>query len=729
MHRYLKVIIPILIIGFSVGVLISYIQKSKVSKEQSFSHEVAADSKEVSWQQVDTSHSLSTLTKGYIDIEQDHWARKEILHLSELGIMSGDVDGQFRDTLPITYGQIVEILTQKVHIPEVVFSNDSFTDNDLLTHHLLAPLLVQAFQLPNEGEEISDNTNESITLLSEHGILKADDQNIHLKTTVSRATFAVLLYRLLQFTGDIEPVNVAEPTLKASENFKPDSSAVNFAQVTQEQNPIYIRSTSAISFLGASVKEYTTAKDDNYHYDIDDAQLTVTVRTLQNGSQFIFSSLKNESTKNITVDVFQKTEAIERYRLVRFDRYTIKRPSIEDPSYDLVTAPTGILQLIDHDGQVIERLVGQAYRSQQLSKVYEDGGESRTRELYNETENFSYVALNDTFYSYYTLTSLGNDLVDHWYVNSTEPLFNSDETMEAWMEESAVHFRKRNTWYTAQGPYNKMAITVEPMPTSFKGYGRNLLLVKEDRALELFEQQGDRYFETIVQNAFVNLEIFKGDDPYWYTEVTSTYLKDLYNITAPFIDTRFNEQIALFYYRAGQVLDIENYAQPLKNYANLLVEQAQQGNVIPVNANAYYLPDYYPINQTVKTHSSMNHMLGGIAILLHAYEQFGDDSYLNVAKAQMNAIAAYKTVWIRPNDDIWYKVDPNMKFVGTDYVHLTLEDLTYVYHLWSNIDDTYLPLLEEMIRAKSSFLTKSNKGHTEKIKTNLSRINMLHYLP
>lgn len=70
-----------------------------------------------------------------------------------------------------------------------------------------------------------------------------------------------------------------------------------------------------------------------------------------------------------------------------------------------------------------------------------------------------------------------------------------------------------------------MVSTTEPMPESGLGYGRSLLLVKEDRALTLYKNQQDRYFENLVYNSFVNLQNFKMGKEYWQTEVTSTYLK------------------------------------------------------------------------------------------------------------------------------------------------------------------------------------------------------------
>ena len=314
-------------------------------------------------------------------------------------------------------------------------------------------------------------------------------------------------------------------------------------------------------------------------------------------------------------------------------------------------------------------------------------------------------------------------------MNADDQLFESDENMESWMLESATNYKKRNKWYTAGGPYNKMATTTEPMPDTGQGYGRNLLLLKEDRALVLYNEQEDRYFENLIYNSFVNLKNFKGDKDYWETEVTSTYLKDLYDITAPFIDTRFNEQIALFYYNSGDDFGIENAKEPLRNYADLLVSQKSKGNFIPVNDKSYYISDYFPISQQVTTHASMNHVLGGMNILLMAYNEFHDQKYLDTARAIQTAIAADKDDWLRDSGDIWYRISPMRDYKGDDYKHLTLEDLINSYKLWKDIDSTYLPLFEEMIASKASFLSNEKLGYTTKIKNGLRDIGLSQYLP
>ena len=61
-----------------------------------------------------------------------------------------------------------------------------------------------------------------------------------------------------------------------------------------------------------------------------------------------------------------------------------------------------------------------------------------------------------------------------------------------------------------------------------------------------------------------------------------------------------------------------------------------------------------------------------------------------------------------------------MNLSGRDYVHLTLEDLINSYEMWSTIDESKLPVFEEMIRSKADYLDKNNLGYTTKIKKALS---------
>lgn len=710
-----------------------------------------------------------TVPQKLTDIDAAFWAKDEVMQLIEMGVISGYPDGEFRAALPINRGQAANLFTGVLKLPVITYqsifadvsSKSSFSKGvmatyaanifagkpdgkfgvaDALTREQMASTIVRAFRLQDTGApiiftdwyKISESHRENVKILAQHGITTGRaDGSFDPKATINRATFTVMLHRALVATNQLTKKSYTIIGAQKSTNFKLFKGNPIVVKVTDGDNPLYIRSNASITLKDISTKAYGIATDKVYMYAVhtQGATLTITVRTLKNGDQLIFSTLKNPASKALTVELFQKEQGVTNTRLYRYDRFPIEKKNADVFGYDLSTYPTGVFRFMGENGLLADRMVGQAYRSKQLTLNYPNGGNSYMRDLVAEYEALSYVWMGTDIIEFYNLTSNGQDIVDHWYMASSERLFETDENMNSYMLETAINYKKRNKWYTAEGPFNKMAVTTEPMPASNQGFGRNLLLVKEDRALVLYKQQGDRYFANLLKNAFVSLEKFKGDKTYWQTEVTSTYLKSLYNINAPFIDTRFNEQIALFYYNAGVEFEIPNYTTPLKNYANLLVSRKEAGHIIPVNSDAYYISDYFPINQQAVTHSSMNHMLGGMNLLLIAYKEFGDVRYLQTATSIQNAIALEKDKWIRDDGDIWYRVGANGQFVGRDYQHLTLEDLINAYALWKDIDPAQLPVIEQLIASKAGYLSANNLGYTVKIKKGFEELDMLKYLP
>lgn len=710
-----------------------------------------------------------TVPQKLTDIDAAFWAKDEVMQLIEMGVISGYPDGEFRAALPINRGQAANLFTGVLKLPVITYqsifadvsSKSSFSKGvmatyaanifagkpdgkfgvaDALTREQMASTIVRAFRLQDTGApiiftdwyKISESHRENVKILAQHGITTGRaDGSFDPKATINRATFTVMLHRALVATNQLTKKSYTIIGAQKSTNFKLFKGNPIVVKVTDGDNPLYIRSNASITLKNISTKAYGIATDKVYMYAVhtQGATFTITVRTLKNGDQLIFSTLKNPASKALTVELFQKEQGVTNTRLYRYDRFPIEKKNADVFGYDLSTYPTGVFRFMGENGLLADRMVGQAYRSKQLTLNYPNGGNSYMRDLVAEYEALSYVWMGTDIIEFYNLTSNGQDIVDHWYMASSERLFETDENMNSYMLETAINYKKRNKWYTAEGPFNKMAVTTEPMPASNQGFGRNLLLVKEDRALVLYKQQGDRYFANLLKNAFVSLEKFKGDKTYWQTEVTSTYLKSLYNINAPFIDTRFNEQIALFYYNAGVEFEIPNYTTPLKNYANLLVSRKEAGHIIPVNSDAYYISDYFPINQQAVTHSSMNHMLGGMNLLLIAYKQFGDVRYLQTATSIQNAIALEKDKWIRDDGDIWYRVGANGQFVGRDYQHLTLEDLINAYALWKDIDPAQLPVIEQLIASKAGYLSANNLGYTVKIKKGFEELDMLKYLP
>ncbi len=673
-----------------------------------------------------------------IDMPENQQVKDEITTLLHMDIIKVDPDLQFRPQAFITKKEAEQAINRalKISLPTKAYSEvkarfqkkalnlNNATITKPITYEDLSSELVQGYLIHtyNKKGNFESINNFIMSTKSEN---KAD--------YVTKADFANILYDFLNLLQKI-PNNGQEELNKIeySSSFQLSQETSYFAKITaQVKEDLYLRATEPLFLIDEKKVDYGHAIDYQFIYSVGmlGSKATVTIRKFDNADYFVFTRFDNVTGSNKNIDLIQIEENVQSNELYRYGRYPIVRDDETVFGQDITSYPTGLLRLTKKDGSVEEQMIGKAYKSQQLTMDYDDGGKSTMRSLLAETESLSYVQTGDSFLSINTLSSSGQDIVEQWVMNSDKQLFKSDHNRESWMQETAEYYIKRNNWYTAEGPLNKMATSTEPLPKSGHGYGRNLLLVKEDRALALYKQQGDRYFENLVHNSFVNLDIFRGDRTYWPTEVTSTYLKGLYNITAPFIDTRFNEQIALFYYNSGELFNVQNYKEPLRNYADLLVSQKEQGHVIEVDDHSFYISDYFPINQEVTTHSSMNHVLGGMNLLLIAYEEFGDEKYLMTARAIITAIEKDQHKWIRDNGDIWYKMASDGTLVGDDYQHLTLEDLINAYKLWSKIDPTYLTTIEEMIASKSSFLSNETLGYTTKIYNGLKDIGMLHYLP
>ncbi|PIC74312.1 S-layer homology domain-containing protein [Sporosarcina sp. P26b] len=713
------------------------------------------------------SVSAQTTDVKYIDVPNHHWAKNEIMQLDEMKVITGNFDMQFHPETPLTKGQVAvslskifgsELLDKSYGFSDITWGSDKgrfaltavkngwiqpsspgyFGFDEPVTKTELWEAFNTAFKLEKDiGKVLSTSWPSSSDRATLQNIpvytFPQIEEFLHYgDSIVSRAYFSKALHGILVKTNRIKQSK--HYTLSApveSDTYITSVPETYLGNVPFSTHPLYLRSEEAFEYKDFTQTNYGFSRDSTYTYAVgnEGAEIKLTVRDLPNKDVFVFSELTNPTETSITVEVLQKEQNIARFDLFRYDRYPLMRENTDLADADMTTYPTGVLRFIKTDGTVEERMIGQAYQSKQLSLRYDNGEQSVSRELLDERENFSYALAGKTLLSSYTLQANTGEIADHWYVDSDEQLFNSKEDIFKWMRETSQNHKKRNKWYTADGSYNKLADSTEPMPITGQNYGRTLLMLKEDRALTLYHENKGRYFENLVYNAFVNLKNFKQDKDYWETEVTSTYLKNLYDIHAPFIDTRFNEQIALFYYKIGGEFGIPSANEPLRDYADLLVSQQQKGNINRVASDAFYIADYFPINQKVTTHTSMNHALGGMNILLMSYQEFGDWRYLQTARNIQRAITYQKDKWIRDNGDIWYKISPESKFEGDDYKHLTLEDLIESYQLWQRIDPSQLPTLKQLIISKATFLSNEKLGYTTKIKKGLKKIGLYEYLP
>ena len=114
----------------------------------------------------------------------------------------------------------------------------------------------------------------------------------------------------------------------------------------------------------------------------------------------------------------------------------------------------------------------------------------------------------------------------------------------------------------------------------------------------------------MLLNSVANLFIFQGDNKgLWETEYTSTWLKKIMASKLP-IPILGITRMSHYSLKTGDMLDIKELKNSTITYADFLVDQTKNGNIIEVPEGGYLVTDYYSPQQKKKTHTSLNHALG-----------------------------------------------------------------------------------------------------------------------
>lgn len=444
----------------------------------------------------------------------------------------------------------------------------------------------------------------------------------------------------------------------------------------------------------------------------NESNLKITERLFTNGDELLFFEYRNPKTETEEIKVAYQKNDITSYQLNSFEKHYVPREHDNTFGIDKTTYPVGLLTLTKLSDHSLEQeksiMVGKNYISKELITEYEDNTKSSIRELIDENSETSINQSKKQFNFTMTLQSKGNDISETWMMMSDEALFKDEKNLDDWIEYSNNEFVQTNKWYTPEGSYVKMPWSIEPF--SELGYGRKLLALVDKEALDRYKSTDERYFHNLIMNSITNLYRYKGDDTMWQTEITSTWLKKKYGTRAPYIDTRYNEIIALYLNEVHKTLNVPNIDEPLNIYADFLVEKSKTEERIIVNKNETLLPDYYSVNRDTdkKTHASLNHELGGINLLLDQYALTNKEEYLNVANQLLDGIETLGDDWIKENGDLWYQYNNNATFEGEDYPLLTLTDLLFTKQKLAELNEDNRKIIDKLILSKLNYI-KENK--------------------
>lgn len=455
------------------------------------------------------------------------------------------------------------------------------------------------------------------------------------------------------------------------------------------------------------------SEDTTYTYDVYEkrsqvGKLTVTVREVSNGDQFVFTKFENQSDKDITLPTSLVLQDTYSYK---FNNFVEEEPVREHDrvfGIDHTTNVKGLYSISGKHDFEYDLFLSQNYISKQLTTEYEDGEISTLRELVSEDRYIDINQDNNTMsFNLLLRTTGGGQISENWFILSKEKLFENEEVLNSYKSKTNYNFIHAQKWLTADGNYTKLPWSIEP--GTKLGYGRNLVALQDKTAMDGYRQTKERFYYDMVVNSVNNLLNFKAaDDKLWETEYTSTWLKRDYGIRAPYTDTRHNENIALFLTNAGKELGIESIEKSYLLYADFLSNQEKMGNVIATD-NGYYITDYFSEDQTKKTHVSLNHALGEMNFLLSTYKETSDEKYLETALAIKRGVEDMGTKWINPeNGDLWYQINGDYTFYGEDYETLTLEDLTTSLTNFREMDIEYDEVFHELVKSKCEYIVKSN---------------------
>lgn len=437
-------------------------------------------------------------------------------------------------------------------------------------------------------------------------------------------------------------------------------------------------------------------EDTVYEIDSGSAAVTVTVRKLNNGDRFVMLRLDGKGALKGTIAM----KGADDYYLIDWAQEMPEREHNKVTGTDPTKPPVGLFRFTDNHQFMNELVMSHSFTSKTMSELYGNGRESTLRELLSEKNTLTHSKAGVAF----DLSAERNEITEQWFLLAEEPLFNETNHLNEWITFQKENYKEVNNWFTVDGPMKKLPWSVEPFTK--EGYGRYLGTMIEKEAVDRFFKYKDRYFYNLTVQSAANLWAYREsrDDVIWKTEFTSTWLKKKYDITAPYVDTRHNELIALYLHRIGKELGVPELEAALVDYSDYLLNLISIDNIVPAETG-YYPADYYSPQQGKQfIHASLNHALGEANMFIEAYRVTEDKKYLFAARDIRKAIESTGEKWIRPTGDLWYQINRDGTFDGGDYELLTLYDLQRHEKNWKELGGSPSPILQKLIESKEQYL-------------------------
>ncbi len=157
----------------------------------------------------------------------------------------------------------------------------------------------------------------------------------------------------------------------------------------------------------------------------------------------------------------------------------------------------------------------------------------------------------------------------------------------------------------------------------------------------------------------------------------SEWLEEEYSIKSGFFDTRFNADMIETYFKAYKAFERGSYRKTYLTLADYYIKHIQNEHILveKEDKEGWLVEDYSHSDQEVVVHSSLNHQLQAIHMLLLLYEEEGMEDYQTTANKMLEGIRLTKDKWVMDDGNLEYAYLPDGTMGYVDYPYLTYNDM------------------------------------------------------
>jgi len=212
-----------------------------------------------------------------------------------------------------------------------------------------------------------------------------------------------------------------------------------------------------------------------------------------------------------------------------------------------------------------------------------------------------------------------------------------------------------------------------------------------------------RFGEDVLIAMLDTLSQLQNKDGFWPTEPESGWLNGDFGIPGGFYDTRFNSDLMDIYLLTDELLGGEALEKTMQRYADFFLRFAQK-NHMQTPGGGWYVYDYGHPEVEAEVHTSLNHQLAEIIVLYNLADRLKRPALEILADRMLLAVEDTAADWIKENNDLHYRINPDGSYDRPDYPELTYNDLFDVQQLLERRRGSRSEALDLLMAAKLQWI-------------------------